>query len=228
MREEGVFLSSFLGGGVSVVCGGCGVVRWADETRGDETRGTERESGERARAWGVDLSAWCAARMPSLRADKLQPRSDQRETREEREGLGESRSGAPPDRQGALREEGEVSRKKEKGARGGGRWYSDSQVFSFSSNTERERGNNVCQTRYTIREEKEVRMEAAEGQRTTVGRPSSRGGEKTQRNLAPTTRRSCGMDGMAGWPGEDGAGWQQDGHDLGELWLVWWSPCFAF
>lgn len=68
----------------------------------------------------------------------------------------------------------------------------------FPPVTQSEREATMCQTGYTIREEKEVRMEAAEGQRTTVGPLSSRGGRNA------TSRRPRGE--AVGW-----MGWQDDG-----------------
>ena len=119
--------------GVCRWCGGCGVVRWGEETRGRGRAARGREPGS-----GV----WCAARMPSLRAEKLQPRPGQ--IRERRgESLGKNRSVAPPDPRDASRRRGTGEECEKKGARGG-RWYSDSQV-SLCSNTEREEAME-CQT----------------------------------------------------------------------------------
>ena len=209
----------------------------------------ERETRESERASEAEslCGAWCVP-PGCLRFEptKLQPRPGQQERereRKKREMDAETRSvGAPPDRWDVSRRRGTEPKK---GAKGG-RWYSDSQVSFFCSDTQRELGQGG-QTTTTKKSRREGGEEADGGQGTTVGLGRSSagwdGGEEkgeglmgtnaTQRNLAPTTRSKL-------WDGEDGS---QDGREgslsllsdgggqqrkLGWLllWLVW-SPCFS-
>lgn len=130
-------------GCISVFLPGRGLCRWVRRVRcGEMGRREERDrEGDRREGERLEsgVSAWCAARMPSLRADKLQPRPDQRETREEREGLGESRSVAPPDRRDASRRRGSVKKEKKKGGPGGEVVFRLPSFLSPVTQSERER-----------------------------------------------------------------------------------------
>lgn len=172
----------------------CGEMGRRGETRGEGPRGRA--------ARGREPEEWSARRGVPPGCLRFEPtscnpgqRAERDERRETRERVSGNLDRLPLQIGGMLREEeGEVSRKKEKRGPGGGGGIQTPKLFS-SSDTERERGNNVSNWVHNSRgeggENGGSRGPENHGWATLI-----EGG--TQRNLAPTARRSCGMDGMAG------------------------------